>query len=298
MKTFERRRAYNDEIKWSKDEESRLLSRLKKSGYDKDILQRMFPNRSLASIRSKTRKLRIKYDLFGASYRQAKSDFTEKHAKRIKPKTVFEGYCGAGHQSEVWIAHAETVYASDKSIIKRNQFKKNFKAKGFEMKESDSWRLFSKQDKRVLFFHGDIVDAAVELRAREIKVDVLDLDTCGSTLPLLPTLLTLIRPRFLAITHGEFHSRRFGRDDVLRRLLVHRNIDQTNLHLTPDELADELNKAVKMAALRAHNETHHSYWLELEDETWLGSKFHGMLRRLYRVKRPAATADCLNELLG
>src|SRR5262245_17509881 len=96
---FERRRAYNDEIKWSKGDESKLLAHLKKGSFDKDVLQKMFPDRTLASIRSKTRKVRIKHDLFGESYRQSKSEFTEKYANKIRPREVFDGYCGAGHQS-------------------------------------------------------------------------------------------------------------------------------------------------------------------------------------------------------
>ena len=66
--------------------------------------------------------------------------------------------------------------------------------------------------------------------------------------------------------------------------------------LTVDQMAVELDKAVKIAALRAHNETADSFWLDLKDEVWLGGKFHGMLRRYYSVKKPVATADCLNTL--
>ena len=89
---------------------------------------------------------------------------------------------------------------------------------------------------------------------------------------------------------------RFKREDVLRRLLMHRDISKNPLPLDVDEMSRELDKAVKIAGLRAHNETTDSFWLSLEDETWLGSRFHGMLRRYYKVSKPSATSDCINEL--
>ncbi len=63
-----------------------------------------------------------------------------------------------------------------------------------------------------------------------------------------------------------------------------------------DELAVELDKSVKMYALRTHNETENSYWPVLQSEIWLGKKNNGMLRRTYTISRPSATADCLNEI--
>jgi hypothetical protein len=89
---------------------------------------------------------------------------------------------------------------------------------------------------------------------------------------------------------------RFKREDVLRRLLMHRDIRENPLPLEVDEMSKELDKAVKIAGLRAHNETVNSFWLTLMDETWLGSRFHGMLRRYYKVSKPPATSDCINEL--
>ena len=50
-------------------------------------------------------------------------------------------------------------------------------------------------------------------------------------------------------------------------------------------------KAVKIAGLRAHNETIDSFWLELESETWLGSKFHGMLLKYLCVCWPKHTPE-------
>ena len=77
---------------------------------------------------------------------------------------------------------------------------------------------------------------------------------------------------------------------------MHRDIGSNPFPIGVDEMSDELDKAVKISGLRAHNETVDSFWMNLKDETWLGSKFHGMLRRHYKVEKPVATADCINEL--
>lgn len=295
---FERRRAYNKKTPWTKEEELKLLSFLKKNNFDSKILMEMFPKRSLPAIRNKTRKLRVKHDLFGESYREEKTIFTNKWAKKINPKIVFEAYAGAGHQSLAWIEVCTKLFSSDRGRNKKEQFKATITKESFkEVDKSLYWNKFINNKKEIYFFHGDAVDAALEIRKEKIDVDVLDLDTCGSTLPLLPILLNLIKPKYLLITHGEFHSMRFKRDDVLRRVLFHRDINDSTLNLSVDELAQELDKAVKIAALRSHNETKDSHWAELLDEVWLGSKFHGMLRRVYKIEKARATADCLNELI-
>ena len=95
---FERRKAYNKGKLWSKEEEEKLFSFLKNNSFDSKILLKMFPDRTLPAIRSKTRKLRIKEDTFGKSYRKSKQDFTGKWAKKISPSKVFEAYAGAGMQ--------------------------------------------------------------------------------------------------------------------------------------------------------------------------------------------------------
>lgn len=296
---FFRRKANSRQSSWSKKDENILVEYLRKEKFNTQKLREMFPNRSAAALKSKTRKLRIKNDLFGESYRDLKMDFTEKHANLIRPRNVFEAYCGAGHQSIVWTKFCLKLFASDKSAAKKSQFQKTIAELGFrENRSSSEWIKFSKGKQNVFFFNGDVVDAAIDIRQTGIQIDVLDLDTCGSTLPLLPMLLAIIRPRYLFITHGEFHSKRFNRDDVLRRVLFHRDITQSCLTLTVDELSAELDKAVKVAALRCHNETKDSVWATLIDEQWLGSRFHGMLRRVYEIKKAPATADCLNELIN
>src|SRR5688572_6172082 len=98
-----RRRAYNKPIVWSRSDEKLLLNYLKKESFDSKRLEELFPERTLPSIRSKVRKLRIKYDLFGAIYREEKENFTSKIAKEVRPKIVFDAYAGAGHQSFKWI---------------------------------------------------------------------------------------------------------------------------------------------------------------------------------------------------
>lgn len=295
---LKRRKANTIPVTWSSQDEKVLLNYLKKKAFDAKRLQKLFPNRTLPGIRSKVRKLRIKHDLFGESYRYDKEDFTLTIAKAVKPKVVFDAYAGAGHQTFKWIEVAEKVYASEKMKSKLKQFDKTAKGYGFtEVNSKKSiWKRYKKGKKEIFFFLGDAIVAAANLMVDNRQIDLVDLDTCGSTLPILPTLLTLVKPKHLLITHGEFHSMRFKREDVLRRLFMHKDISKNPLPLNVDKMSKELDKAVKIAALRAHNETQHSFWLKLENEIWLGGKFHGMLRRYYKVSKPKATADCINEL--
>lgn len=295
---LERRKAYGLPVQWTVDDEMTLLSYLRGEALNAKKLQSLFPDRSWASIKSKVRKLRIEHDLFGSSYRDNKEDFTIKVAQQAKPKIVFDAYAGAGHQTFKWLEVADTVYASEIKKSKLSQFIKTAVTLGFEQKYllGSSWHIFERGSKKVFFFVGDAVFAAALIKVANVNIDLIDLDTCGSTVPILPTLLVLIKPKHVVITHGEFHSMRFKREDVLRRLLVHRDISENPFPMDVEEMSKELDKAVKMAALRAHNETVDSYWLNLLDEAWLGGKFRGMLRRYYKVSKPVATSDCINEL--
>lgn len=296
--TLKRRKANTIPVAWSENDEKLLLSYLKKESFDAKLLKQLFPTRTLPGIRSKVRKLRIKHDLFGTSYREEKEDFTVKIANKVKPKTVFDAYAGAGHQTFKWIDVADKVYASEIMKSKLKQFEKTAKENFFEKIETKDclWKLYRKGNKEIYFFIGDAVSAAADLKVNKLSIDLIDLDTCGSTLPILPTILVLLRPKHLVITHGEFHSMRFKREDVLRRLLMHRDVGSNPLPMDVDQMSAELDKAVKIAALRAHNETADSFWLNLRDETWLGGRFHGMLRRYYKISKPPATSDCINEL--
>jgi len=295
---LERRKANNPPQIWSKSDEELLLSYLKEESFNAKFLKNLFPTRTLPGIVSKVRKLRIKHDLFGETYRINKEDFTNKIANKLSPKTVFDAYAGAGHQTFKWIAIADKVYASEKMESKLKQFEVTAKNNSFEevIVENCEWKLYRKGNKEIFFFIGDAVAAAADIKVNKINIDLVDLDTCGSTLPILPTILVLLRPKHLMITHGEFHSMRFKREDVLRRIFMHRDISENPLPLNVEKMSSELDKAVKIAALRAHNETVDSFWLELKDETWLGGKFRGMLRRYYKVSKPTATSDCINEL--
>ena len=295
---LERRRAHTIPIDWNQEDEELLLDFLKKKTFDAKFLKELFPKRTLPGIRSKVRKLRIKHDLFGESYRDKKEDFTLSIAKKVKPKVVFDAYAGAGHQTFKWTNYADIVYASEKMKSKLGQFERTAKENGFEKVDAENcaWVLFKKENKRVFFLIGDAVEAAAYIKVQKIQIDLIDLDTCGSTLPILPTLLVLIKPKHLVITHGEFHSMRFKREDVLRRLFVHRDIAENPLPMNLEVMSSELDKAVKISALRAHNETIDSFWLNLEEETWLGGRYHGMLRRYYKISKPSATSDCINEI--
>src|SRR5690606_38203128 len=106
----QRRKAYNEPTEWSGKDEKNLLSFLKKESFDAEKLKKLFPDRTLPSIRSKVRKLRIKHDLFGTAYRDDKENFTIRIANKVKPKIVFDAYAGAGHQTFKWIQVAEKVF--------------------------------------------------------------------------------------------------------------------------------------------------------------------------------------------
>ncbi|MGK7392613.1 MAG: hypothetical protein ACNS60_19825 [Candidatus Cyclobacteriaceae bacterium M2_1C_046] len=296
--SLRRRKANNPPIPWSEKEERNLLTVLQTGEYDINKLSKLLPNRTVAGIRSKIRKLRIKHDLFGNSYRSEKENFTLKVASVAQPDAVFDAYAGAGHQTFKWITVADKVYASEKIQSKLEQFENTAYNNGFIKVETADclWKLYRKESKQVYLYLGDALDAAADIKVNRVKIDLIDLDTCGSTLPLLSTLLILTKPLHLVITHGEYHSMRFKREDVLRRLLSHRDVSQNPFPLNVDQMAVELDKAVKMSALRAHNETVDSYWVELIDETWLGSRMHGMLRRYYKISKPVATSDCINSI--
>ncbi|HZS47916.1 MAG TPA: hypothetical protein VFC63_22795 [Blastocatellia bacterium] len=294
---LKRRKALTAGTEWSSAEEKKLLNYLRTRKYNADALRRLFPRRELPSIRSKVRKMRIAHDLFGSNYRKTKEAFTSSIGELASPHSVFEAYAGAGHQTVIWAEKASIVFASEKLSKKREQFCKRMERAGYKKTSTkNKWVAFRKGRKKVMLYQGDAVEAATSISARGHRVDLIDLDTCGSTLPTVPIFLTLLKPKHLVITHGEFHSMRFMREDVLRRTLPHRDIDKTPFPLTVDKMAKELDKAVKVYALRSHNETGNSFWADLKNEQWLGKKSQGMLRRHYVITKPAATADCLNHL--
>lgn len=297
---FQKRKKNNKGIRWTSSEEDKLVDFIKNDEINYDTLQTVFENKTLQAIRNKIRKLRISKSLYGASYQEDKETFTLKLAFSLKPQIVFEAYAGIGVQSIRWGEVAKEVYSSE---INKNKFK-DFKNclvgndyKCYESSQSE-WTRFSKNKKKIWFANIDAVKAASILSAKGKKVDVLDLDTCGTSLPTLPIFLSLLKPKYVVITHGEFHSLRFRREDVLRRILPHIDISKPILPITPEGLAQELDKAVKLYALRSHNQTIHSYWAELIDEQWLGPKGRGMLRRVYALSRPSSTAECLNFMIN
>ncbi len=300
---LQRRRALTSPRKWGADEELRLLDMLRSGNCSLPELRCAFSGRNDASIRSKVRKLRINNDLFGDSYRKQKTTFSEKIASKIQPRKVFDAYAGAGHQSIVWARKADVVYAAEVRPSQAKQFATNVVKEGFqEIKPPftfKKWRKFRKKGcADILLYAGDATDAIVALRFYGIKINLLDLDTCGSAIPVIPIFLHLLKPEHLVITHGEFLSYRFGRDDVLRRTLCHRNVNDPRVPKSTDALKNALIKSDMLSALRSANETDKSLWLEKKEERSFGSKAGGMLRIYYKVVKPPATADCLNYLAG
>lgn len=289
--------------KWTPVEERRLLTMLRGGKCALPALRSAFGNRNDASIRSKVRKLRVKHDLFGDAYREKKTAFSEKIAAATKPRTVFEAYAGAGHQTLAWAAAAAVVYAAERNATQARQFAANVGGAGFRERKLPpkgwtGWRVFQKGGRKIFLHPGDATDAAVSLRRNNVKIGLLDMDTCGSAIPALPLFLHLLRPTHLVITHGEFLSYRFGRKDVLRRILCHRNVNDSRVPRSPEALEKALIQADKISALRCANETERARWLVVGRKESMGNKAGGMLRVHYRVIRPPATADCLNELAG
>ena len=289
--------------KWTLEETRRLLTMLRNNKGGLPELRAAFKGRNDASIRSKARKLRVKHDLFGDAYRKEKAAFSKKVAEATAPRTVFEAYAGAGHQTLVWAATADAVYSAERDATQARKFAANVAEAGFRARKSPlrgwrGWRVFQKGGRRIFLHPGDATDAAVALRHNGVKVGLVDMDTCGSAIPTLPLFLNLLRPAHLVITHGEFLSYRFGREDVLRRILCHRNVNDARVPKSPEALEKALVRADKLSALRCANETDLARWLKIGRKESMGNKAGGMLRVHYRVVKPPATADCLNELAG
>lgn len=298
-----RRKANNTHpLRWSAAEEKLALRLLQKrkdgGGLDWTDIRGRFPNRSTPAIKGKFRKLRILHDMFGRSYTPEKHAFLRAVANRVRPHAVFDAYAGSGAQTFLWAKNASVVYAAERVTAKQKQFAARAKRESYQKRESDlpGWLLFCRGNKSIYFWRGDALRAAVVASAHDRRADLLDLDTCGTTLPMLPTMLQLLRPRHLVISYGEFHSYRFGREDVLRRVLCHRDINSSRMPAGVDKLADDLHMATRIYALRAGNEVHNAFWLRLASAKWLGEKNKGILRRHYKVGKPPAAADCLNLL--
>lgn len=294
---FERRCIKSKPIKWTEEEEKKLNILLKSEKVSIGILKEEFPLRTSASIRSKIRKVRIREDLFGSSYREVKKEFTNKIALELKPASVFDAYAGVGHQTFEWIKYASTVYACEIAKNRFNLLYENALKNGFSKVSPyfDKWISLKKDDKVLHLFNGDAIKATAYISVFRCNIDIVDLDTCGSTILTIPIYLNMLKPEYMVITHGEFHSYRFGREDVLRRSLCHKDI--TSSSFSVNDLEVELEKAVKTISIRSHNEIKDSFYPKFLDEIWLGKKSQGMLRRLYQIEKPRATSDCLNELL-
>jgi len=293
---LERRKTKTSPKVWTKTEEKKLYEYLIQGNVSLKDIQKEFPDRSMVSLRSKIRKLRIKHDIFGNSYRVDKERFTINIAETIKPQIVFDAYSGAGHQTLQWINYANIVFASEISKQKYNMLIENLIVNDFKKVKGkfENWLSFKKGQKYIHTFNGDAVKAAAYISVYQNSIDLVDLDTCGTTIPTLPIYLNLLRPKYVVITHGEYHSLRFDREDVLRRVLCHRSIMESPGKL--NDFNDELDKAVKTSSIRAHNEIKDSFYPQIIDEIWLGEKTQGMLRRLYKIGRPVSAADCINEI--
>ena len=297
---FQRRSTKRKPVPWSTKDESKFLKLLEEEKCGIATLRSIFPERSDASLRAKRRKLKIRENIFGERYRAVKSEFTAEIAARIRPRMIFEAYAGIGHQTRVWLDHCDHLVCAELNPAKCKILVKNLISDGYKKCNgfNHHWVSLKNHNKTVDVFQGDALRAATEIAVFVGGADVLDLDTCGSTIPTITTFVNLLHPKHMLITHGEFHSLRFGREDVLKRLMCHKSIAQEILPLTVNGLALELDRAVKVSCLRAHNETKDSYFPELVGECWLGEPQSGMLRRYYKIEKAIATADSINRIVS
>jgi hypothetical protein len=74
--------------------------------------------------------------------------------------------------------------------------------------------------------------------------------------------------------------------------MTHKDINKKVLPISHKTFSKELDTSLKLIALRTHNDTKDSFWLDLKEEMFLGRNC--LLRRLYEISQPDSTATCLN----
>ncbi|MFA4663351.1 Myb-like DNA-binding domain-containing protein [Pyrococcus kukulkanii] len=300
---FKKPRAYSNNP-WTKEEEQRLLYLLWK-GYSPSEIATYFPNRSKVSIKNKIRKMKIKYDLYGGGHRKEKYQLAEEWVRTIKPKTVLDGFAGRGNLTKIYLEHAKTVYAVE---IKRNIFE-SLKANieeyiGEEAEITDrNTYVIDNGEKRIVLINSDIKDAVYYLGGQGITFDFIDLDPCGTPIPVIPLLPKILKEDgYLAITFGDFHSYRFKRYDVLAKTVPILFDIRLNEGFIPRNIKniEEFNKylIVWVSILWILPQDVHNFtYLELIEKHLLGKKkARGVLRALFRVKKGKSNAEILQKI--
>jgi|GEM_PF-2704862 len=295
----------NTRRQWSKEEEEKLLKLIEKGLSPSEILA-YFPDRSMISIKNKIRKLRIKYNLYGFDHQDKKSKILEKWLKRIKPKTVLEGFAGHGNLTKVYLGFAEEICAVEinKQIFKRlkENLEKilNLKAKKIENANNVQIYKIKGNNKVIFLINSDIRDAIHYLAYHGYKFDFIDLDPCGTPIPFIPLIPKISKVgSHIAITYGDYHSLRFKRYDVLAKtipiLFDIRLREGFNLRLNKISFNEFISYLLIWTCLLwiLPQDVQNLVYLRLVEK----HKFNGcILRALFRVEKGKANAQVLRYI--
>ena len=301
--TFKKPRAYGNQ-KWTKEEEQKLLE-LISQGLPPSEITMYFPNRSKASITNKIRKMRIKYDLYGEDHRKHKYQLAEKWVQEIKPKIVLDGFAGHGNLTKIYLKYANTVYAVEinKTIFEKLKTNIENTLGSKAEKSDDNIYIIENPHRKAVLMNSDIKDAIYYLGGQNIVFDFIDLDPCGTPMPVIPLLPKLSKENgYVAITFGDFHSYRFRRYDVLAKTMPILFDIQPNKGFVPKKVngLEEFNKyLVTWASILwiLPQDIHNLTYLEPVEEHLLGEKKpKGVLRALFQVKKGKANAEAIWQI--
>jgi len=249
--------------------------------------------------------MRIKYDLYGEDHRKHKYQLAEKWVQEIKPETVLDGFAGHGNLTKIYLKYANTVYAVEinKTIFEKlkTNIEKTLSSKAEKI--ADNIYLIENSHKKAILINSDIKDAIYYLGSQNITFDFIDLDPCGTPMPVIPLLPKLSKENgYVAITFGDFHSYRFRRYDVLAKTMPILFDIKPNEGFIPKKVKDieEFNKYLITWAsiLWILPQGFHDFtYLELVEEHSLGErKPKGVLRVLFQVKKGEANAETIKKI--
>lgn len=297
---FQKRHANTFNV-WEQKEIA-LLSNLIKQGHTLKDIHKFFPERTSPSLRNKYRRLRFQLGIYNEDHKQLKKNKTEDWLKKTKPKTIFEGFSGKGYLTSLYLKYASELYCCEKNkrrfeILEKNTMN-SLVCENPTNEHLDEKTVEITSDKhKVILYHGDCQKLAAKLYSEDKKVDLVDIDPCGTILPSLPLFLRIIDRGAMLITFGDFYSYRFGRKDVLFK----------NIPL----IFDIKTKKVETDFLRSSEDIYNLFigWTILsgafsiengelkcikKNETILLGKKPGVLRVLFKVRK----ADSLSQILN
>lgn len=165
------------------DGEIEWILNLRKDGYNMDEIA-LSIGRTKVSVSLKLKRLGKKSNTYNLSHVDEKYEINRMYAKRLKPNTMLDLYCG------------ETSFWHNSGLCKRvftNDYNNTFDADYHEKAEMLIHRLY---------YEGH-------------KYDVIDLDPFGSAYECFDLALKMAK-KGLIVTFGEFGHKRFKRLDYVR----------------------------------------------------------------------------------